>query len=59
MPNPDSFPIEDISHEVTACNHNTNKENIMEIISGIIFIAVAAYVFKDKLLPLVEKFMKK
>ena len=25
MPNTDSFPIEDISHEVTACNHNTNK----------------------------------
>ena len=30
----------------------------MEIISGLIFIAVAAYVFKDKLLPIVEKFMK-
>ena len=31
----------------------------MEIISGIIFIAVAAFVFRAKLLPIVEKFMKK
>ena len=31
----------------------------MEIISGIIFLAVAGYVFRDKLLPLINKFMKK
>ena len=29
----------------------------MEIISFVIFAAVAAYVFKDKLIPIVKKFM--
>ena len=31
----------------------------MEIISGIIFIAVAAYVFRGKLMPIINKFLNK